>query len=98
MTRAFEFRLWLTECKRQRSATYLLVNSAVFLTILCLAYTNLVFAMKFDRQTSKDWLATCVLALLVESVLQQPVILLMTGVLGDFVEESADFLLEVVDF
>lgn len=38
------------------------------------------------------------LALAVEALLQQPVILLMTGVLGDFVEESADFLLEILDF
>lgn len=77
---------------------YLLVNSAVFLTILCLAYTNLVFAIKFDRGTCKDWLTTCVIALVVEAILQQPVVLLMTAVLGDYVEEGADFILEVLDF
>lgn len=53
--------------------------------------------MNFDRETSKDWLTTCVLCLLVESIFQQPVILLMTGVLGDFVEEGANFLLEVLE-
>ena len=98
MTRALEFRTWLSECDRQRSRMHLLMNSAVFVTILCLAYTNLVFAVKFDRGTCADWLTTCVIAVVVESVLQQPVILLMTGVLGDFVEEGADFLLEVLDF
>lgn len=35
---------------------------------------------------------------MIEAILQQPVVLLMTGVLGDFVEEGADFLLEVLDF
>lgn len=98
MTRALEFRTWQNECNRRRSAMYRLVNSAVFLTILCLAYTNLVFAIKFDRTTCKDWLTTCVIALVVEAILQQPVVLLMTGVLGDYVEEGADFLLEVLEF
>lgn len=50
------------------------------------------------RSTCTDWLTTCVLALVVEATLQQPVVLLMTGVLGDFVEEGADLLLEVLDF
>ena len=36
---------------------YLFVNSAVFLTTLCLAYTSLVFALKFDGETCKDWLS-----------------------------------------
>lgn len=36
------------------------------------------------------------MALVVEATLQQPVVLLMTGVLGDFVVESADFLLELL--
>lgn len=76
---------------------YLLVNSVVYLTILCLTYTNVVFAARFDRDTSTDWLTTCVLALVAEATLQQPVVLLMTGVLGDFIEEGADFLLEVLD-
>ena len=76
---------------------YLFVNSVIFLTIACLTYTNLVFAARFDRGTCTDWLTTCVIALLVESTLQQPVVLLMTGVLGDFVEEGADFLLELLD-
>lgn len=49
------------------------------------------------RPTCTDWLTTCVLALVVEATLQQPVVLLMTGVLGDFVEEGADFLLEIFD-
>lgn len=50
-----------------------------------------------NRPTSTNWLATCALALLVEAVLQQPVILLLTGVLGDFIEEGADILLEVIN-
>lgn len=47
--------------------------------------------------TCGDWLGTCVLALAVETTLQQPVILLVTDVLGDFVGEGADFLLEILD-
>lgn len=47
------------------------------------------------RSTCNGWLSTCALALLVEATVQQPVILLVTGVLGDFVEESADILLEL---
>lgn len=48
------------------------------------------------RPTCTDWLTTCVLALVMEATVQQPVVLLMTGVLGDFVEEGADMLLEVL--
>lgn len=33
-----------------------------------------------------------------EATLQQPVVLLMTGVLGDYIEEGADILLEILDF
>lgn len=47
--------------------------------------------------TCEDCLITCVIALLVEATLQQPVILLMTGVLGDFVEQGAEFLTELLD-
>ncbi|CAM9632287.1 unnamed protein product, partial [Ectocarpus sp. 6 AP-2014] len=97
-TRAVEFSTWLNNCKPQRSCMYILVNSIIYLTILCLTYTNLVFAARFDRSTCTDWLMTCVLAVMIEATLQQPVVLLMTGVLGDFVEEGADFLLEVLDF
>ncbi|CAM9773342.1 unnamed protein product [Scytosiphon promiscuus] len=96
--RAMEFRTWLTDCKSKRAKMYVVVNSAIYLTIFCLTYANLVFAARFDRPTCMGWLTTCVLALAFEAVLQQPVILLMTGVLGDFVEESADFLLEILDF
>lgn len=96
--RALEFSTWLKKCEGQRSVMYTLVNSVVYLTILCLTYTNLVFAARFDRDTCINWLATCVIALLVEAAVQQPVVLLMTGVLGDFVEEGADFLLEILDF
>lgn len=49
------------------------------------------------RPTSTNWIFTCALALLVEAVLQQPVVLLLTGVLGDFIEESADIFLEVIN-
>lgn len=75
-----------------------LVNSAVYLTVLILTYTNLVFAARFDRETCTNWLTTCMVALVVEAAVQQPVVLLTTGVLGDFVEEGADFLLEILDF
>lgn len=96
--RALEFSTWLGRCNRQRSVMYILVNSVVYLTILCLTYTNLVFAARFDRDTCANWLTTCVIALVAEAVVQQPVILLVTGVLGDIVEEGADFILEVLDF
>jgi len=97
MVRALEFNAWLDKCHHQRSMMYILVNSVIFLTILCLTYANLVFAARFDRTTCTDWLTTCVIALVVESTLQQPVILLMTGVLGDFVEDGADYILEVIN-
>ena len=96
--RALEFNAWLERCNRQRSVMYILVNTVVCVTIFCLTYANLVFAARFDRDTCTDWLMTCVIALLVEATLQQPVVLLMTGVLGDFIEEGADFLIEVLDF
>lgn len=98
MTRAVEFDAWLNKCKSRRFTAYTMINSVVFLTIACLVYSNLVFAAKFDRETCTNWLTTCVIALIAETTLQQPVVLLMTGVLGDFVEESADFLMEVLDF
>ncbi|CAM9632430.1 unnamed protein product [Ectocarpus sp. 6 AP-2014] len=96
-TRAIEFNTWLNECKHGRSVMYVCLNSLVCVVILCLTYANLVFAIKFDRPTCVNWLTTCVLALVVEATLQRPVILLVTGVLGDFVEEGADFLLETLD-
>lgn len=50
-----------------------------------------------NSATCTDWLTTCALALLTEATLQQPVMLLLTGVLGDFVEEGADFILELFE-
>lgn len=47
--------------------------------------------------TTTGWLTTCMVAVVVEATLQQPVLLLVTGVLGDFVEESASFLLDIMD-
>ncbi|CAN0058926.1 unnamed protein product, partial [Laminaria digitata] len=96
-TRAKEFDAWLNTCRLQRSIVHAVVNSVILLTTACLIYSNLVFAAKFDRSTCTDWLVTCVLALLIEATLQQPVVLLMTGVLGDFVEEGAGFILELLD-
>ncbi|CAM9100098.1 unnamed protein product [Ectocarpus sp. 8 AP-2014] len=96
MTRALEFHTWLHGCRRQRRGMQVLASGALYITILCLIYTNMVFAIKFDRTTSTDWLATCVLALLVEAFIQQPASLLVTGVLGDFIEQGADLLLEVM--
>ena len=95
--RALEFNAWLDKCHHRRSMMHLLVNSVICLTIACLTYSNLVFAARFDLATCTDWLTTCVIALLVESTLQQPVVLLMTGVIGDYAEEGADFLLEVLE-
>eukprot|EP00752_Nemacystus_decipiens_P006052 g5462.t2 len=94
-TRALEFHTWLHDCSRRRRWMRQLASGAVATTILCLTYTNVVFAVKFDRTTSADWLTTCVLALLVEALIQQPASLLVTGVLGDFIEEGADLLLEL---
>lgn len=54
------------------------------------------YPLRFRSATCNGWLATCAFALLIEAALQQPVVLLMTGVLGDFVEESADFLFEIM--
>lgn len=48
-TRAREFNAWLNGCKSQRSAIHAIVNSAVFVVLLCLIYSNLVFTVRFDR-------------------------------------------------
>lgn len=53
-------------------------------------------AIELDRPTCTTWLQTCLVALVVEGLLQQPVVLLMTGVMGDFVEEGADLLFEAL--
>ncbi|CAM9110513.1 unnamed protein product [Ectocarpus fasciculatus] len=95
-TRALEFRTWLLDCRGRRRGMYFLAQGAVATTTLCLIYTNMVFAAKFDRSTSTDWLTTCVLALLVEALIQQPAALLSTLVLGDFVEEGANLLLDLI--
>ncbi|CAM9396526.1 unnamed protein product [Ectocarpus sp. 4 AP-2014] len=95
-TRALEFRTWIHDCRGQRRGMYFLAQGTVATTILCLTYTNMVFAAKFDRSTSTDWLTTCVLALLVEALIQQPAALLSTLVLGDFVEEGANLLLDLI--
>lgn len=47
--RAMAFDAWLHKCKSKRYKMHALVNSVVFLTITCLAYSNLVFAARFDR-------------------------------------------------
>lgn len=49
LTRAAEFNTWLVTCNARRSAMFVLVDSVIYATILCLTYTNLVFAAKFDR-------------------------------------------------
>eukprot|EP00904_Undaria_pinnatifida_P010764 jgi/Undpi1/6818/HiC_scaffold_21.g09294.m1 len=95
-TRAKEFNSWLRECQSNRSIVHGMISAVIVLTTVCLLYSNLVFAAKFDRSTCTDWLTTCVLALVIEATLQQPVVLLMTGVLGDFVEEGAAFILELL--
>ncbi|CAM9273900.1 unnamed protein product [Ectocarpus fasciculatus] len=48
-TRVLEFNTWLNECRLRRSVMHIFVYSVVFVVIVCLAYTNLVFAIKFDR-------------------------------------------------
>eukprot|EP00752_Nemacystus_decipiens_P006064 g5472.t1 len=96
MTRALEFHTWLYKCRRRRHLMQTIAGGAVVTTILCLTYINMVFAAKFDRATSADWLTTCVLALLVETVIQQPAALLATAVLGDFVEEGANLLMDLL--
>lgn len=50
----------------------------------------------FASTTSTGWLTTCVIAVLMEAFFQQPVLLLSTGILGDFVEQGAEFILEIL--
>lgn len=47
--RAMEFDAWLRKFKLRRRLMHTFVNSVMFLTILCLAYGNLVFVARFDR-------------------------------------------------
>lgn len=47
--RAREFDAWENQCLKRRWAIYALVYSTLWLAIMCLAYTNLVFAATFDR-------------------------------------------------
>lgn len=49
MTRAREFDAWLKQCTWQRHITHGLVNAVIITTTLTLAYTNLVFAARFDK-------------------------------------------------
>lgn len=63
---------------------------------LTLCFEWIVLRAALGSTTSADWLTTCVLALLVEAFIQQPASLLATGVVGDFIEEGADLLLELV--
>lgn len=52
--------------------------------------------MKFDGPTCRGWLLTSALALLVDAVLQQPMVLMVTAVLGDFVEQSSNVIIETI--
>lgn len=49
MTRAREFDAWLKKCTWQRYIIHGLVNAVIITTTLTLAYTNLVFAARFDK-------------------------------------------------
>ncbi|CAM9541728.1 unnamed protein product [Sphacelaria rigidula] len=94
--RAREFHMWRYRCTRTHRVAENMVHAAIALTIVGLTYANLVFAAKFDSTTSTTWLATWMVAILVEAFLQQPVLLLATGVLGDFVETGVEILIEMV--
>jgi hypothetical protein len=52
--------------------------------------------VKFDSPTCRGWILTSVLALLVDAVLQQPMVLMVTAVLGDFVEQSSSIIIEMI--
>lgn len=51
MTRAREFHEWLhdADCRQRQRAKIFLANGVMAVTIIGHAYTNVVFAFKFDR-------------------------------------------------
>lgn len=54
------------------------------------------FLLVCASTTSVEWLTTCVLTVLVEAFIQQPASLLATGILGDFIEEGANLLVDLL--
>ncbi|CAM9850481.1 unnamed protein product [Discosporangium mesarthrocarpum] len=95
--RAKEFQIWKNECRETRRVMAIIVYSALWLVTAVLFYTNIIFAATFDSETSRGWLTTCTLAILIEAAVQQPVIFLATGVLGDFIEEGGELLVELLN-
>eukprot|EP00611_Tribonema_gayanum_P008441 TRINITY_DN1798_c0_g1_i2.p1 TRINITY_DN1798_c0_g1~~TRINITY_DN1798_c0_g1_i2.p1 ORF type:complete len:459 (+),score=174.12 TRINITY_DN1798_c0_g1_i2:317-1693(+) len=94
--RAAEFAAWLKGCAPHRAALLLLAHACTALAIACLLYVNLVYGVVFDARTGRGWLLTCFFAMLVEGIVQQPLVLMVTAVLGDFVEQGSNVLLDVL--
>ncbi|KAG5191236.1 hypothetical protein JKP88DRAFT_296446 [Tribonema minus] len=94
--RAAEFAAWLKGCAPHRAALLLLAHACTALAIACLLYVNLVYGVVFDERTGCGWLLTCFFAMLVEGIVQQPLVLMVTAVLGDFVEQGSNVLLDVL--
>lgn len=49
MTRAREFDAWLSKCRTRRLLLHGVVIGTILLTTLFLVYTNMIFAVVFDR-------------------------------------------------
>ncbi|CAM9883907.1 unnamed protein product [Chrysoparadoxa australica] len=96
MIRLRELNIWLLECRREREALAALAYLGLAINTLGLLYCNLIFGVKFDDTTANGWLVTCFLSLCIEAFIQQPVVLLVVSVMGDFVEVLGSWVLEVV--
>ncbi|CAM9751965.1 unnamed protein product [Chrysoparadoxa australica] len=96
LVRARELHAWRHDCHIERRLLTGMAYTCLILNIILLLYCNLIFGIKFDRDTCLGWLLTCLLATIIEGVIQQPVVLLIVSIMGDFVEVLGQVLLEVL--
>ena len=96
IVRLSEFTAW-EERRWGRRVVGLVTYTMALGAVAGLTYVNLVFAILFDKATRSGWLLTCFIAFIVEGIVQQPVVLMVSAVLGDFVEQFAGVLGDVSD-
>ncbi|CAM9521699.1 unnamed protein product [Chrysoparadoxa australica] len=96
LVRARELHAWYHDCRIERQLLVGMAYTCLILNIILLLYCNLIFGIKFDRDTCLGWLLTCALAVIIEGIIQQPVVLLIVSIMGDFVEVLGQVFLEVL--
>ncbi|CAM9551474.1 unnamed protein product [Chrysoparadoxa australica] len=94
--RARELNAWEKDCRTERRLLTALAYTCLVLNTILMLYCNLIFGIKFDRATATGWLLTCALAMIIEGLVQQPVVLLIVSIMGDFVEVLGVLILELV--